>query len=78
MQNKYKYFPLNINKSKNINIVKIFSKIVKYSSNVIFIVVYYLYFLSLEGCFEGEKKCSKKSKWIKKKTDEGLGSALIL
>ena len=78
MHNKNRYSPINNNESKYTNIVKLFSRFSKNCSIVIFIVIYYLFFLSLEGCFEGEKKCSKKSKWIKKKLNEGLCSSFLL
>ena len=45
---------------------------------IIFIIIYYLYFLSLERCLEGEGKCCKKFKWIQKKLNEGLVSAILL
>ena len=37
-----------------------------------------MFFLSLEGCFEGQKNCSKKSQWIQKKLNEGLCCSFLL
>ena len=37
---------------------------------LLFFFSYYLYFLSLERCFEGEDLCCQKDKWMKKKVIE--------
>lgn len=37
---------------------------------VIFFLVYFLFFLSLEKCYEGEDKCCMKMDWIKTKVIE--------
>ena len=54
----------------------------KYNLKTIFIVFfffsYYLFFLSLEGCFEGEDFCCMKLKWIKVKLIEELVSCFIM
>ena len=40
----------------------------------IFFISYYLYYLSLEKCYEGADVCCKKLKWIKKKLTQELAS----
>ena len=46
---------------------------------LLFFFSYYLYFLSLERCFEGEDNCCKKSKWMKKKViEESLSCFLTI
>ena len=45
---------------------------------LLFIVSYYLFFLSLEKCLEGEAICCKKFKWIKKKVIEETISCLLI
>ena len=44
----------------------------------IFLASYYSYFLSLEKCYEGEDRCCKKEKWIKKKVIELFLSCIII
>ena len=44
----------------------------------LFLISYFLYYLSLEKCFEGPDGCSKKEQWIKKKLIEELISCLII
>lgn len=70
--NKNKIYFIKHNNIKCIIIYKRFSKIIIYSFNFIFVIIYYLYYLSLEKCFDGEAECSRKIKWIKKKLNEGL------
>ena len=43
-----------------------------------FILIYYLYFISLEPCYEGEGFCPTHTDWIKKKVFEELISSFIL
>ena len=43
-----------------------------------FFFSYYLFFLSLEGCFEGEDFCCMKWKWMKLKILEELLSCFIM
>ena len=54
------------------------SKIINYVSIFIFISIYYLYFVSLEKCVDGHRRCSKRTKWIRKKLKEGLICSLLL
>ena len=54
-------------------------KIVKILSIFIgFISIYLLYFLSLEGCYEGEGRCSTYVGWMKKKVFEEVISCVFL
>ena len=45
---------------------------------IMFFVSYYLFFLSLEKCYEGEDRCCKKWKWIKKKLIQETISCIII
>ena len=47
-------------------------------SFIIFILIYFFYILSLEGCYEGEDRCSIKIKWIYLKIIEELVSCIFL
>ena len=78
MHIKNKYSPINNEETKYFSILVVFSKIIRFSPFFIFIVVYFLFFLSLEKCFEGEKICSKKSGWIRIKLNEALISCFLL
>ena len=49
---------------------KIKKKFFNSSIFISFFLVYFLFFLSLEGCYEGEDKCCMKWNWIKKKIIE--------
>jgi hypothetical protein len=44
----------------------------------LFLISYYLYYLSLEKCFEGEDECCKKINWIHIKLVEEILSCFIL
>ena len=44
---------------------------------VLFFLSYYLFFLSLEKCTEGEDKCCKKFSWMKLKVIEELLSCIL-
>ena len=44
----------------------------------IFGLCYFLYFLSLESCFDGEGLCSTYFKWIKKKVVQEIISSILL
>jgi len=72
------YFPSQNKKPNRYNVLFKNSKVFKYLSIFLFIIVYFLYFLSLEKCYEGEKICSHKRKWIKTKLNEGLLSSFLL
>ena len=45
---------------------------------ILFIFAYFLFFLSLEKCYEGEASCCRKFKWMKKKVVEELISCFII
>ena len=75
---KNNYFPLKNKKSITHNLCFNNSKILKYLSIFLFSIVYWSYFLSLEKCYEGERKCGHKRKWIKTKLNEGLLSSFLL
>lgn len=45
---------------------------------LIFILIYFLYLFSLEGCFDGEDICSTKIIWIRKKIVEEIISCIIM
>ena len=45
---------------------------------ILFIVSYYLYYLSLEKCYEGNDGCTKKMKWIANKVIEELVSCIFV
>ena len=61
-----KYSNINLFKAKNIAIFFIFS------------LSYYLYYLSLEKCLDGEDECGIKLNWIKKKIIELIISCFII
>ena len=44
----------------------------------IFLISYYLYYLSLEKCYEGVDKCCQKLKWIKKKVIQEFSSCALI
>ena len=75
---KQGYLPLNKNNLKCIKIFKRFPKLINFCSIFVFICIYYLYYLSLEKCFAGHARCSKKSAWIQKKLNEGLLCSFLL
>ena len=70
--NKSEIYFFKNNNIKFFIIYKRFGELIIYSFNFIFIIIYYLYYLSLEKCFDGESECSRKINWIKKKINEGL------
>ena len=43
-----------------------------------YLLSYYLYFLSLEKCKEGQYKCSQKINWIYKKLVQAIFSSIIM
>ena len=58
---------------------KIIIKIIeKYFIFIIFGMIYFLYFLSLESCFDGEGPCSMNTSWIKKKVIQEIISSIFL
>ena len=67
-------FYLKVKYRKNIN--KNFFHFIFYFC--LFILSYYLYYLSLEKCFEGFDKCGTKHKWISIKLTQLLISVFIL
>ena len=71
------------NKNKNRKFKIIYSifrvkKIYKYSFLFFFLLSYFLFYLSLEKCFDGWDECCIKIRWIKLKLIEALLSNLIL
>lgn len=44
----------------------------------VFLISYYLYYLSLEKCYEGADKCCQKLEWIKKKVIQEFSSCLLV
>ena len=75
---KNKYLALFKNKFRCNKLSNRFSRIFNYFCLIIFIVIYYLYYLSLEKCFEGHRVCTKKTEWIQKKLYEGLSCGILL
>ena len=74
-----KFFLLEKKHSKKSNILKVINYVIKnafFTST--FLASYYSYFLSLEKCYEGEDRCCKKEKWIKKKVIELFLSCIII
>ena len=66
-----------IKNCKNYN--KLLQKLFKYLiSPIIFVIIYLLYFLSLEDCREGLENCSHKLRWIELKIKEEIISCLLL
>ena len=59
---------VNKNRKKYINILSL----------VLFIISYYLFFLSLEKCYDGESICCRKFRWMKKKVIEEIVSCLLV
>ena len=60
---------------------KLGRRIINNLKNKIFIsyfLAYFLYFLSLEGCYDGEFACSKNSKFTRKKLIEEIISVVIM
>ena len=77
--NNNRYFYNNSYKSLLlVKLCELLSKIIRFFSIFFFVAVYYLYYLSLEKCLAGEVKCSLNIKWIEKKVNEGIISAVIL
>ena len=50
----------------------------KYSISVLYIISYYIYYLSLERCLDGEEICGNNMKWIYKKVFQLLLSSEII
>ena len=67
---------------KKINFKKLYKYLYffinKYYSIFLFMIAYYLYYLSLDKCLEGIIECCKKEFWIKKLIFEEVLSCLIL
>ena len=61
------------------NCIKISFKYLRFShiTLVFFPLSYFMYYLSLEKCFEGIFKCSKKFDWIHKKIFQAFFSSII-
>ena len=68
---QYKYINLSNRKFKN-------KKYLKYLFISLFLISYFLFFLSLEKCNEGWDECCIKIKWIKLKLIQALSSIAIL
>ena len=74
--NFYKPFtPLNEEKSHKKKTIKIAFSIIVI---VNFLLSYYLYFLALEKCKEGQFRCSQKINWIYKKLAQAIVSSIIM
>ena len=56
--------------------VKLF--LYKYSNFILFLFAYFLYFLSLEPCLEGEELCGNNMEWIYKKLSELILSCELI
>ena len=65
---------LNLNKKNNLGI---FQKLFHSISNLLFVLSYYLYYLSLEPCFGDFGVCIFKKNWMKNKVIETILSVLI-
>ena len=63
-----------MNKNRYLKSFKLFSHI----SICLFIISYYLYYLSLEKCYEGFDVCSNKNVWISIKLFELIASSFII
>ena len=63
------------NKNKNKTKIIILQNILIFP---IFLISYYLYYLSLEKCYEGVDKCCQKLKWIKKKVIQEFSSCALI
>ena len=61
--------------SKGKKIIRIFSNII---SLILFIKAYYLYYLSLEKCLDGDDWCTQKWNWITLKLRELIISTIII
>jgi len=70
---KYRY---KLKKQKNSK--KTFPVIFNAIILLLFIISYYLYYLSLEKCFKGEGQCSKKLDWIKLKLTQYIISVVLI
>ena len=66
-----------IKKIRKIRKIKYFSISKNNIAFIFFLISYFLFLLSLEKCYEGESKCSKKVKWIKKKIIQEIISSII-
>ena len=53
-------------------------KFLNYLPLILFIIAYYLYYLSLEKCLEGKAACSLRIHWINIKLMEAILSSIIL
>ena len=78
MFKKEKYIFLNDSRKITGNIYKSFVIIINNFSFFIFIIIYILYFFSLEKCLEGHRRCSRSTSWIKKKLYEGILCSFFL
>ena len=70
----------NINDSLRKKYLKFSNRkiLINVSALVLFISAYYLYYLSLEKCFDGVNSCSRKWKWMMKKVKELIISIIII
>ena len=64
----------SLNKNKQSNKARALSKIVYF----LFFLSYFLYYLALEKCMQGQFACGKKLGWIHKKLFQAIFSAIII
>jgi len=78
LHTKIKLLTIRKNKKKNNynNILK--STLKNLLAFSMFLISYYLYYLSLEKCFKGEDLCLQKIKWIKKKVIQEFSSCALI
>ena len=58
--------------------VKKFFFFFKYANCILYIIAYELYYLSLEGCFDGEEICGNNMDWIYQKLIELILSCELI
>ena len=59
-------------------IIKSILFVYRYWTFIIFLIAYFLYYLSLEGCLDGEELCGNNMKWIYKKLRELIISCELI
>ena len=86
IEKKEKFNFVKFDKAKKLQIQKYecesiqpkYKKILSGISILLFIISYYMYYLSFETCKEGQFSCGKKVLWIKKKLTQAITSAILL
>ena len=78
MVKKGKYTFLSDGRKISSKIFKGFVIIINNFSFFIFIIIYILYFSSLEKCLDGHRRCSKNTIWMKKLLKEGIICSFLL